>query len=244
MSIVKNELEKEIIITTATTSKRILSQENGGDAFALYHFYAYTATRQKTNNVKATDTFCMKGLGWGKTRFYRAKKTLQDLDLIESIARYIDGKIQGHYVLIKYLQGNFYSTDFKRVGFQESGKRETNTNKENINTNKENINACRQAEEVLEIFNRIQGREGSNKLTSTRSIEKNLTYWLEIYTIQDIENAVKASQSHHFWKDVLTPEKLFRKKNTNGEDVDRINELLTYRPSKKSGRVFVDLRGL
>lgn len=141
MSSVQNELENEIIITTYTTARRILATKDGGDAFALYHFYAYTATRQRTNSVKATDTFCMNGLGWGKTRFYRAKKILQELGVVEQVDRHVDGRFQGHYILIKYLQGNYYSPENRRVEKQESVKTETNTNKENRNTNKKNINA-------------------------------------------------------------------------------------------------------
>lgn len=141
MSKVHNEIENEIIITTATTARRILSAKHGGDAFALYNFYAYTAVRQKTNNVKATDNFCMKGLEWGKTRFYRAKKVLQDLNVIEQVIRHDEGRIQGNYILVRYLRENYRTPENSRAVLQESGKTETNTNKENINTNKKNINA-------------------------------------------------------------------------------------------------------
>lgn len=144
-----HDIEKEIIPITSTTCKRILSQEHGGDALTLYVFYAYTAKRQQTNNVRATGTFCRKGLGWGRSRYDRARNILKGLDLIDDITRRDEnGQIVGNYVLIKYLMGDFspvnqqsiHVSDYQQVDLTTSGKTTTNTNKENINTNKENIN--------------------------------------------------------------------------------------------------------
>ncbi len=82
---------------------------------------------------------------------------------------------------------------------------------------------------VLEIFNEVQQRSSSNRFISARSFEKNLPFWLELYSLDDIRRAVERSRRHQFWRDRLTPERLFRRKNTNGEEVDRIQELLTFR---------------
>jgi hypothetical protein len=38
--------------------------------------------------------------------------------------------------------------------------------------------------------------------------------------------------THQFWKDKMTPDMFLRKRNPSGENVDRIGEMLNYKPSK------------
>lgn len=54
---------------------------------------------------------------------------------------------------------------------------------------------------------------------------ENVGYWLKVYTPEQMLKAVRKIKFHPFWKDKMTPEKLFRIKSNN-ETVDRIGELL------------------
>jgi len=85
----------------------------GGDELSLYIFYARCCISQKTNIVKATDSFCMKGIGIGKVRFFNAKKNLLNHGMIEPLIRKKNGRITGHYIKVNHFN---YSQD----SFQES----------------------------------------------------------------------------------------------------------------------------
>jgi len=92
---------------TRETIQRILKSDlggNPGDMLALWMFYAYTARWQKTNQVKATVSFCMKGLVWGDSRVRNARRGLMSLGLIEDIQDRSDkGFNKGWYVKVKHL---------------------------------------------------------------------------------------------------------------------------------------------
>jgi len=114
-------LENEIIVLSLETVSKLISENS--DSALLYLFYHKTSKLQKTNSIWATNTFAMKGLGWGRDRFYKAKKVLQDLDLIEEVRNRDDlGKITACYLVLKYLK----SSKNHSVGFPECGKQETN----------------------------------------------------------------------------------------------------------------------
>jgi hypothetical protein len=99
------ELEKQLIILSVPTIKKLLSfKKRGVDAITLYIFYYYTAKWQKTNQPKATANYCMEGLGWGEKRFKSADKILRDLGLIEKITnKDKNNKITGWYVRLNYI---------------------------------------------------------------------------------------------------------------------------------------------
>ena len=68
---------------------------------------------------------------------------------------------------------------------------------------------------------------------SIKAIIKNLEFWLQDYSLDQIKQAVTALKGHHIWKDKLVkPEQLLRKKNPRGEDVDYIGEMLNYKSNK------------
>ena len=78
------------------------------------------------------------------------------------------------------------------------------------------------ARTVLGVWNLVFG----TKLTSIRGIENNLAYWLESYQVKDLANAILLASIDPFWKKKITPTILLRKKNPQGEDVDRVSDLL------------------
>ena len=100
-------LTRRILLFTTLTSSRLFKLNS--DALALYHFYTLTAVRQSSalghpnNTIKATSSYCMKGLGWGKERFFKAKKLLIDNGFVESVVRKDEGgTIEGYYVKLHY----------------------------------------------------------------------------------------------------------------------------------------------
>lgn len=64
-----------------------LEQSDPIDVMGLYIFYRQTVLWQKTDQVRATDDFCMKGLKLGRVRFDRAKKVLKNLGLIRQVVK-------------------------------------------------------------------------------------------------------------------------------------------------------------
>lgn len=102
---VKNEILDELIITHTTTAARILATKNGANAFTLYNFYCYMASKQRTQQVWANREYCMKGLGWGHERLDQAFETLERLKVVERVVtRNADGTMGKPYVKIHYLQ--------------------------------------------------------------------------------------------------------------------------------------------
>ncbi len=66
-----------------------------------------------------------------------------------------------------------------------------------------------------------------SKFKNYTSFNANLAYWLDIYTPEDIEQAIQNIKFSPFWKDKMTPVILFRRKNPQGEPVDYISQLLS-----------------
>lgn len=74
------------------------------DMLALWMFYAYTARWQHTNRPKATVSFVMKGLDWGRDKVRRARQGLMKLKLIEDVQTLGDGgQITATYVKINHI---------------------------------------------------------------------------------------------------------------------------------------------
>ena len=127
-------LEEQLTIVSTQTLHKIFKIKYGADAIALYMFYYYTAKWQKTNQPKATNSFCLNGLGWGAMRFRRAKRILRNNDLIEDVfAKDKKGKITGWYIKINYLWKNKTIQRIKTTPLKKlpSGKKETNALSDN-----------------------------------------------------------------------------------------------------------------
>jgi len=75
----------------------------GSDAYTLYGFYFKTAKWQKTNQIKAVDTYTMSCLKWGKDRLRGAKNGLKTNGLITVLQAKKRGVIDGWYIRVEYL---------------------------------------------------------------------------------------------------------------------------------------------
>lgn len=92
------DLENQLVIATVKTLDTLYAEENGADAVALYFFYYKTAKKQGTYQIRATQNFCMKGLGWGDRRFRDAKAVLDKFSLVEVIKSSSKWYIKLNYV--------------------------------------------------------------------------------------------------------------------------------------------------
>ena len=94
-------LEEKLLIIDVKTISFLLNHPNGIDVLSLYFFYYKTAKQQNTNQVRATEQFCRKGLHLGVKKFRAAQAILKQYGLVEVIKN-------GHkwYIHINYLQSN------------------------------------------------------------------------------------------------------------------------------------------
>jgi hypothetical protein len=90
----------------------LLESEHPSDLIALYMFYYYTAKWQKTNQIKATESYVRVALKWGEDRFRRSKKLLVELGLIKNIKikDSNSSKIIGHYIQLNLIPIALVST--------------------------------------------------------------------------------------------------------------------------------------
>ncbi len=97
-----------IHVSTFWEMKKVIGNKEFSDTWTLYCFYYATARRQATNQPWALDVFCMKGLGWSKTRFYKYKKLLLRYGFIEQVrlrddkGKFLQGG-KGTYVKVNYM---------------------------------------------------------------------------------------------------------------------------------------------
>jgi hypothetical protein len=126
-----SEIDHHVIALSFTTLNRLKGISI--DAMTLYVFYCMKSKREGNTSIKATDSYCMSGLSWGKDRFTRAKKILRDEGIIETVTRRDENnKITGHYLFIHFLPKKARGTESHPVAQPEGGKQETNARDINI----------------------------------------------------------------------------------------------------------------
>lgn len=77
------------------------------------------------------------------------------------------------------------------------------------------------AEHILSEFNKVFGTRYRNYSVFI----KNLEYWLDIYTVDEIVDAIYVAKKDEFWSDKMKPTILFRRANSAGQ-CDYIGDLL------------------
>ena len=169
-----NDIADELLIVNKSTIDKLFNLENCTDCVALYLFYYKTAKWQKTNTIKANDTYIKKSLKWGTDRIRKTKQTLKENGLIDIVQRRENGKITGWFVEVSYLVSQKKTEDIKikveesnntqkqQVAKARSGEEETNALKEKIKCLEKEI-------EILKNNNNIKERkkeEPKKKATS------------------------------------------------------------------------------
>lgn len=120
-----NDISDELLILNKYTIDTLFKLENCSDCIALYVFYYKTAKWQKTNTIKANDTYVKKCLKWGEDKVRRTKKILKENGLIDIVQSRKDGKISGWYIQVSYLVQQRKNDDVK-IKVQESNNTCTN----------------------------------------------------------------------------------------------------------------------
>lgn len=102
-------------------------------------------------------------------------------------------------------------------------KKKTNTKETNTKESEVEIlnNVNVELREVVDYYNLIFDKN----IKSTKAFEKNFRMWREVHDIEKIKTAIQKASVDKFWKDKMTLTILFRQKNTNGENVDYIEDL-------------------
>ena len=110
-----NELKKwehsRIVVHVKTYWQMLkdVGKENFESCWTLYCFYYATGRRQKTNQPYALDTYCMAGLNWCRTTFYKYKKLLLEHGYIDQIKRRSYGGKFKKGEKITFIKVNFMS---------------------------------------------------------------------------------------------------------------------------------------
>lgn len=173
-----NDIADDLLILNKATIETLYKLDDSADCIALYLFYYKTAKWQKTNIIKASDTYVIKCLKWGKDKLYKIKNTLREHGLINVIQRRKDGKIEGWYIEVAYIVTKKSLEDIKikieennssnnpqtgileeskspqnqQVANPTSGFQDTNALKENnkcLNNNKINASEIRKQYEIF-----------------------------------------------------------------------------------------------
>jgi len=168
--------------------------------------------------------------GGGKIRFIQLSTKLKNF-IFEKENFNLDEQIGEN-------QGkNFFF--LKEKNFLSEGKKlnlnNNNINKNNINIKekkkiykrkKENINLQEiknlELQEIVNFYNQTFNK----KIKSFISFEKNFLFWRQVYSVEEIKQAIKNARQDKFWQDKLTLTILFRQKNPRGEAVDFIQDFL------------------
>lgn len=146
------DIADELLIVNKKTIDTLMELDNSADCIALYVFYYKTAKWQKTNQIKATDTYAMKCLGWGKQKLMRTKETLRTNGLIDIVqTRDGEGKIKGWYIRLHYLVTQRELSDCKVViqKYQNPQVDESTSGEQNTNALRQNNKCLKTEEEVL-----------------------------------------------------------------------------------------------
>ena len=179
-----NDIADELLIFNKYTIDTLFKLDNCTDCIALYVFYYKTAKWQKTNTIKANDTYIKKSLKWGEDRIRRTKNTLKENGLIDIVQSRQNGKISGWYIKVSYLIQKKKIEDIKikvesnNTSFQELGSKNTqNQELENSRTGEQEINAlkeyikCLQKEiEMLKNNNNISNKDLENEFETLWSM--------------------------------------------------------------------------
>jgi hypothetical protein len=122
--------EEWYIYISMPLMETFLKEKHPEEVVGLYTFYYYMARQQKTNRPKATGNYVMEALKISSLRFYRAKKRLVQLGLIEDIKVY-NGKHKatGYYVKVNFVWSDQRPTLLKSqpVGFCQTNALSVNT---------------------------------------------------------------------------------------------------------------------
>lgn len=119
------------------------------------------------------------------------------------------------------------------VGNIQPNKNNINNNK--INKEKEDKEKTIKKEEITnELVNlsRIYLDSFNKNFKNYNALKSNYLFWRELYSAEEIQEAMRKSKFSEYWRDHITPVILLRQKDSKGNAVDRIGEFLALEETK------------
>lgn len=197
---------------------RLLKSPYFVEAIALYNFYYYTAVWQKTNQVRATEDYCLKGMNISRLRYRRARKVLFAVDLIKMVRRKRkNGSYSGVYTKLNaYATGEYLNTLPTSTESNLMGKDTTNAYKDNsLNAYSDNTNISK---EILQdkpdkkenstktpvVEKPIQEKKPLVKKKENREITNLIQSLCEILNVPKLEGTIKDNRymARHLLNDI------------------------------------------
>lgn len=188
---------------TGETVDHILRTYNA-ETLGLYVAYVAIAQWQKTDQVRASDSFMMKRMKWSENKFRKHKKELTSGGFIETIStKNESNKITGWYVKIHYLVAISESEqlvvpkghnliDQNGITITES----TSENKQDTTTNKNKFTQ-EQLQTYMDTYNKALNR---NSRLSNKKLQDKLNTRLQDYTFDEIIRSLENMFSKDFYK--------------------------------------------
>lgn len=195
------------ITLTVETLQIIAKQTNNANIAALYLMYTEITTWQNTNRIRATNTFMMKRLNWGKDKFMPAKKALVELGLITpTIKKDNTNKIIEHYVLVNHITNTIAPAEPEGGKSLLVGKQPTST----INLQESTINSKTSIAEKsgspkektkvdIELLSLVNKHTGRNFRVLPRGYKKTL----QTFSLGEIEHALSVLVKDNWHSDKL-----------------------------------------
>lgn len=249
-----NDIADDLLILNKYTIDTLFKLDNCSNCIALYVFYYKTAKWQKTNTIKANDTYVKKSLKWGEDKVRRTKKILKENGLIDIVQSRKDGKISGWYIQVSYLVQQRKIDDVK-IKAQESNNTcsnntyfqelaESRSRNEETNALKEYIKYLEKELEMLKNKNKTKETLSSviNEYTDNEELRECLKEFVEMR---------KAGQKEMFTVSALKRNltKLDTLAVNDGAKIDIVNQTLEHtwkgfyplqdgRNNQKGGTIF------
>lgn len=215
----------EIFWMTFYTVDRIIESWNS-DVLVLYIKYIKQSRIQNTTKTFSLDEFMWKWLWWWHNRFYKAKKVLKELWLIDVIrTMWPDWKFIDNYVRVNYLidENKIRNSGVTYELIHSPQIAETGNQGEEmlININKNNIQPVESINSIRDDNSNLnRGKTGSGSKSSELDIIKNSD------DIRDILSEDDISQYNTQLKILLKMIELWYKvKKTKSEIINQINWL-------------------
>lgn len=91
----------ELVSITDNTLNRLSDYKNWGDALMLYFRYVQQRKQQENDLIYSPDSCMMKEATWSSEKFYKVKKILVELKLIETVKKLDEkNKILWHFIKV------------------------------------------------------------------------------------------------------------------------------------------------
>ena len=153
------DIADDLVILNRNTVENLYKLDNCVDCIGLYLLYYKLAKWQKTDTIKANDSYVQKCLKWGRKKIITTKQTLKDNGLIEIVQNRSNGKIDGWFIRIHYIisENKFKSISVEQEVLKQEVSNITCDSQETIAL-RNNINCLKNKIKLLE--------EENNKLKS------------------------------------------------------------------------------